>query len=151
MKNRRIKTQEKAMKRPILVLCALAFVCGLASVALADDVNVTGTWKVTSQTPRGERVREMTLVQEGEKLTVTSKDREGNDVKSEGTLKGADITWTTKRQTPGGEMIITYTGKVEGKTMKGTIAFGPDPDRTGEWKAERVEPAAPKAETPAAS
>jgi hypothetical protein len=138
------------MKRLTLVLCALAFVCGLAHVALADDVNVTGAWKITRQTPRGERVSEIAFVQEGEKLTVTSKDREGNDVKSEGTLKGADITWTIKRQTPGGELTITYTGTVDGKMMKGKIAFGADPGRTGEWKAEKVEPAAPKAETPKA-
>jgi hypothetical protein len=134
------------MKRLVLVLCSLAFVIGLAHVALADDVNVTGTWKMTSQTPRGERVSEITFAQEGEKLTITSKDREGNDVKSEGTLKGADITWTTKRQTPGGEFTLTFAGKVAGKTMTGTIAFGFDQGHTGEWKAEKLEPAAPKAE-----
>ena len=139
------------MKRLILVVCALVCVCGLARVALADDVNVTGTWKVTSQTPRGERVREVAIVQDGEKLTVTSKDREGAEVKSEGTLKGADITWTSKRQTLNGEFAIAYTGKVEGKTMKGTFTFGQEQGRTGEWKAERVEPAAaPKAATPVA-
>jgi hypothetical protein len=143
--------EKKAMKRLVLVVCALAFMCGLAHVAFADDVNVTGTWKVTSQTPRGERVREVAFVQDGEKLTVTSKDREGAEVRSEGTLKGADITWTSKRQTPNGEFTIAYTGKVAGKTMKGTFTFGQEQGRTGEWKAEKVEPtAAPKAETPAA-
>ena len=66
-----------------------------------------------------------------------SKDREGNDVKSEGTVKGADITWTTKRTTQMGEMVIVYKGKIDGKTMAGTVEFGAM--GSGEWKAERVE------------
>jgi hypothetical protein len=79
----------------------------------------------------------MSFLQEGEKLTVTSKDRQGNDVTSLGTVKGTEITWTAKRQTPMGEITITHTGKVDGKTMTGTMTMGEG--RTGEWKAERVE------------
>jgi hypothetical protein len=91
---------------------------------------------VTAKSPRGERVYDVTLQQTGEKLVVTSKDREGNDVKSEGTVKGADITWTMKRATPNGEFTIVYKGKVDGKTMAGTSET---PMGAGEWKAERIE------------
>jgi len=70
-------------------------------------------------------------------VTVTSKDREGNDVTSVGTVKGNEITWTSKRQTSMGEITITHTGKVEGKTMSGTLTMGEG--HTGEWKAERIE------------
>ncbi len=137
------------MKRLAFVLGTLALAVGWARVAAPEEVNVTGTWKMTSQTPRGERVSDITLVQEGEKLTVTSKDRDGNDVKSEGAVKGTDITWTTKRQTPRGEFTLTFTGKVEGKTMSGTTSFGQGGEFTAPWKAEKVE-AAPPAQTPAA-
>jgi len=99
------------MKRAVLGLLSLVLVLGLGQVLLAEDVNVSGVWKITSQTPRGERVSEITFVQEGQKLTVTSKDREGNDIKSEGTIKGQDITWTVKRETPAGEFVITYSGR----------------------------------------
>ena len=111
------------MKKAVFVLCCLAPVIGLSHAAVAEDANVTGTWKMTSQTPRGERVSEVTLVQEGETLTVGSKDRDGNDIKSEGTVKGQVITWTSKRQTPRGEFVITYTGTIDGQTMKGTTSF----------------------------
>ena len=112
-----------------LILAAAAF-------TLAADLDVSGKWKITSKSQRGERTFDATLTQAGEKLTVKSKDREGNDVTSEGTVKGAEITWTMKRTTPNGEFVITYKGKVEGKTMSGTSET---PMGAGEWKAERVE------------
>jgi hypothetical protein len=116
----------------------LAFVLAAAlPLAAAADAGVSGKWKMTSRTPRGERVSEITLAQTGEKLVVTSKDREGNDVKSEGTVKGTEITWTTKRTTPRGEMVIVYKGKVDGKTMSGTSQLGDF--GSGEWTAERAE------------
>jgi len=118
------------------MVCACAALgVAFAGRAAADDVS--GKWKVTSKSPRGERVYDITLAQSGEKLTVTSKDRDGNDVKSEGTVKGAEITWTTKRQGPQGEMVIVYHGKIEGKTMAGSTEFGQM--GSGEWKAEKIE------------
>ena len=121
--------------RKVASILAGLLVAG-AAIALAADVDVSGKWKVTSKSQRGERTFDATLAQSGEKLTVTTKDREGNEVKSEGTVKGAEITWTTKRQTPMGEMVITYKGKIDGKTMSGTTDFGMG---TGEWKAEKAE------------
>ena len=113
-----------------LVLAAAAF-------TLAADLDVSGKWKITSKSQRGERTFDATLAQAGEKLTVKSKDREGNDVTSEGTVKGGEISWTTKRETPMGEMVITYKGKVDGKTMSGTVTFGEM--GSGDWKAEKAE------------
>jgi hypothetical protein len=113
-----------------LILAAAAF-------TLAADLDVSGKWKITSKSQRGERTFDATLTQAGEKLTVKSKDREGNDVTSEGTVKGGEITWATKRETPMGEMVITYKGKVDGKTMSGTVTFGEM--GSGDWKAEKAE------------
>ena len=123
-------------RRTVSMLVCLTFVLAVALPVVAADAGVNGKWKMTSKSPRGERVSEITLEQTGEKLVVTSKDREGNDLKSEGTVTGADITWTTKRTTPNGEFVIVYKGKVDGKTMSGTTET---PRGTGEWKAERVE------------
>jgi len=122
-------------RRAFSILLSLTVALALALPAAAGE-GVSGKWKMTSKSARGERVSDITLEQTGEKLVVTSKDREGNDVKSEGTVKGADITWTVKRQTPNGEFVLTYKGKVEGKTMSGTSET---PMGAGEWKAEKVE------------
>ncbi len=108
-----------------------------AALAVAADTDVSGKWKITSKSQRGERTFDATLAQAGEKLTVQTKDREGKDVTSEGTVKGGEITWATKRETPMGEMVITYKGKVDGKAMSGTVTFGEM--GSGEWKAEKAE------------
>jgi hypothetical protein len=122
-------------RRTVSILAGLAVVLALVLPALAAE-GVSGKWKMTSKSARGERTYDVTMEQTGDKLVVTSKDREGNDVKSEGTVKGADITWTMKRTTPNGEFVVTYKGKVEGKTMSGTTET---PMGAGEWKAERAE------------
>jgi hypothetical protein len=124
------------MRRIPSILAAFALL--VAPSLAAAEAGVSGKWKMTSKSPRGERVQEIALEQKGETLVVTSKDREGNGVRSEGTVKGADVTWTTKRTGSMGEMLIVYKGKVDGKAMSGTVEFGSM--GSGEWKAERVEP-----------
>ncbi len=121
-------------RRTVSMLVCLTFVLTALPVLAAEGV--TGKWKMTSKSARGERVSEIALEQTGEKLVVSSTDREGNPVKAEGTVKGADITWTMKRTTPNGEFVIVYKGKVDGKAMSGTTET---PMGAGEWKAERVE------------
>jgi hypothetical protein len=124
------------MRKATSIIVAVAFAASSALV-FAAEAGVTGKWKMTTKSPRGERTQEITLEQKSEALTVTSKDRQGNDVKSEGTVKGADITWTTKRTGPMGEMVIVYKGKVDGGKMSGTVAFGEM--GSGDWTAERAE------------
>ena len=121
------------MRRALPILACLS----LAVAAIAADTDVSGKWKLTSKSPRGERTSEVVMAQTGDKLVVTSKDREGNEVKSEGSVKGVEIAWTTKRVTPMGEMVIEYKGKVDGKTMSGAVDFGGM--GSGDWKAEKVE------------
>ena len=117
----------------IFVFAAMALALALPAKAAEG---VSGKWKVTAKSPRGERTYDVTIEQTGDKVVVTQKDRQGNDLKSEGTVQGAEITWTTKRQTPNGEFTVTYKGKVDGKTMSGTSET---PMGAGEWKAEKVE------------
>ena len=121
--------------RKIATILSCVFVLG-AAFAIAADVDVSGTWKMTTKSQRGERTFDAVLTQAGEKLTVKTKDREGNDVTSEGTVKGAEISWETKRQTPMGEMLITYKGKIDGDKMSGTSQFGEM--GSGEWTAEKA-------------
>ena len=118
------------------IALAAALVVAIALPAAAADV--AGKCKLTTKSERGERVSEVVLALDGEKLTVTGKDREGNEYKSEGSVKGADVSWTSKRQSPQGEFVIVYKGKLDGKVMTGSVEFGQMGN--GEWKAEKVEP-----------
>ncbi|MGB9004549.1 MAG: hypothetical protein WCB96_02370 [Candidatus Aminicenantales bacterium] len=112
------------MKKSHLILTGFIFlvVAGLAFAAQA--VNVGGEWELKMTTPRGERVSQVKFEQDGEKLKVTTTNPMGEEVTGEGTLKGSDIQWSIVRSTPRGEFTVTYTGKVEGDTMKGQAVMG---------------------------
>ena len=112
----------------------------LAATLTAAAIDVSGVWEMTSQSPRGdERTREITIVQEGEKITVTMPGRQGDEVTGEGTLKGNAIEWTITRETPRGEFTMTYKGTVEGDTMSGETEMGGGMGggRTMEWTAKK--------------
>jgi hypothetical protein len=95
----------------------------LSSLALAADVS--GTWELTVQTPRGdERTSEMTIEQDGEKITVTMEGFQGNEMTGEGTVKDNKIEWTVNISTQRGDFSITYSGTVEGDTMTGEAEMG---------------------------
>lgn len=109
----------------------------LMTVSLsALDVNVTGDWELTMTTPRGERTQDIHFEQKGEKLTATWTGFRGDEVTAEGTVKGNEIEWSyTRPGREGGEMTMTYKGKIEGDTMSGEAQMG---DRASfEWTAKK--------------
>jgi hypothetical protein len=73
--------------------------------------------------------------QDGEKITVTMESRRGDEVTAEGTIKGNAIEWTVSRETPRGEMTMTYKGTVDGDTMSGTVEMGDF--GSADWSAKR--------------
>lgn len=119
------------MKKSMAV--GLAFTLTLVAFAV---VNVGGDWKITMQSPRGERTNDMKIVQDGKKLTVTISSPRG-DATFEGTIKESDVTWSGTREGMNGESYtITYTGKVDGDTMKGMVQRGNRSEM--EWTASRI-------------
>lgn len=109
----------------------------LLSVFLsAQEVDVTGDWQMTVETPRGEMTSDVHFDQDGERLTVTMVGPEGDEISGEGTVRGSEIEWTVTRSTPRGEMTMTYTGTVEGNMMSGDVQFGDF--GSAEWKATRI-------------
>lgn len=116
-----------------LALGILIF-AGLSLLALAVDVS--GTWEMVIQTPRGdERTSEMTIEQDGEKIKVKMPGFRGDEMTGEGTVKDNKIEWTFIISTQQGEFSITYTGTVEGDTMSGEAAMGDF--GTMEWTAKK--------------
>ena len=126
------------MKRSHLIFTGFV-VLAVASLALAAQaVNVSGEWEMKVTTPRGERISPLKFEQNGEKLIVTTTNRAGEEITGQGTLKDSDIQWSIVRSTPRGEFTVTYTGKVEGDTMKGQAAMGDM--GTMDWTAARKKP-----------
>lgn len=126
------------MKRSHHILPALVLAIAASLALAAQAVNVSGEWEMKMTTPRGERISPLKFEQNGEKLIVTTTNRAGEEIKGEGTLKGSDIQWSIVRSTPQGEFTVTYTGKVEGDTMKGQAAMGDM--GTMDWTAARKKP-----------
>ncbi len=115
------------------ILLALSLV--IFFVLSQDDLDVSGDWELTQELPAGQMVSKATFLQVEETLRVTMKEPRGEEAMGEGTVKGDEIEWSVTRIMPGGEMIITYKGKIEDDAMSGRAQMV-DFSRS-EWKAIR--------------
>ena len=115
----------------MIALFALLLIPVLLS---AQDVNVTGDWEITTQSPRGERTSDIHFEQDGENLTVTMQ-LMNEEVTAEGTVKGNKIEWSVTRSTQRGEFTISYTGTIDGDSMSGEAQMGDF--GTMEWTAKK--------------
>jgi hypothetical protein len=121
------------MRTNRILIVSLVILAVTATTGVAAAISVAGAWTMKMTTPRGERTSTLTFVQDGEKLTVTSKSDRGESTGA-GTLKGEAIEWSITRETPMGTMTMTYTGKVDGDSMSGETKMM---DNTIPWTATR--------------
>jgi len=128
------------------------------AVTQAKLVNVTGDWELTmgsllagqgggapggltrGTVPPGSGDRQqmvVTFVQKGEDLEARMTNPAGKEMKGTGKVVRNEIEFTfTMSGGPEGDMTIVHKGKVDGDTMKGTVAMGDTSVR--EWTAKRV-------------
>ena len=119
-----------------LVLCTAAF--------QAKPVDITGDWEITMVGgpggPPGGGDRPpmvVTFIQKGEVLEAKMQNPMGEEMKGTGKIVGNEIEFTfTMTGGPEGDMTIVHKGKVDGDTMKGTVAMGDMGE--SEWTAKRV-------------
>jgi hypothetical protein len=121
------------MRKALLVALLLSLTA--LPLLAADPANVAGKWKLTMTTPRGERTTDYTIVQDKGKITLTWVGRDGQEQKTDGTVTDNQIKWSVSRETPNGTFTMSYTGTVDGDTMKGTAE---GPMGKADWKGERV-------------
>lgn len=101
-------------------VCALVFSLGMANaVAAPKTANVAGIWDLSMQGRRGTRTQTLKIEQDGDKIEGTIQGPRGSS-NFEGTVKGNEIRFTVKRETPRGEFEMEYSGKVDGDAMKGS-------------------------------
>ena len=101
---------------------ALMFALCAGSLATAQT-NVAGTWTVMTFTEQGATEATMTLEQEGDTLKGNLEAPQAV-LTLEGTITGDDIKLTSEFDAQGQIILITFTGKVDGSTMKGLLDFG---------------------------
>jgi hypothetical protein len=102
-------------------------IASLAAIALAPAgawaADVTGDWIMSVETQAGTGSPSFSLEQEGEAVSGTYKGQLG-EAPVTGTVKGNDIVLSFKVNAQGTELVMTYTGTVDGSTMKGKVALG---------------------------
>ena len=141
------------MHRKFAILTKVAFCAVLAlggiTTASAEDkaASATGTWTWTSPGRNGgaERKMTLTLAQDGEKLTgkLSSPGRDGGEAReteiSEGSVKGADVTFSVTREFNGNKMTSKYSGKLTADAITGKIESKDrdGKDQSRDWTAKK--------------
>ncbi len=96
----------------------------LAFMTVAFAAGIDGKW--TAQIPgRQGNTQETTFTfkAEGEKLTGTMTGRQGDVAISDGTIKGADVSFNVVREMNGNTFKMVYKGKLAGDEIKFTRTF----------------------------
>jgi len=105
------------------ILLAASAAVMLASLAFAADANVAGEWDLTVETQAGTGNPHFSLKQDGNKLTGIYKGMLGESPVT-GTVNGNDISISFQVNAQGTDLAVSYTGTVDGATMKGTVKLG---------------------------
>ena len=86
--------------------------------------DVSGAWALQVDLGGNAVTPGVTFKQDGEKLSGTYLSQMLGELPLTGTIKGNDITFGFQASFDGNAVKVTYTGKVDKDTMKGSVAFG---------------------------
>src|SRR6266511_2705580 len=136
------------MNRLVYALSALVCALILTASATAQSPNVTGDWDVTINSPQGARTGQLSLKQDGEKLTGKIKNQRG-ETPLEGEVKGKEIKFKYTVKLQDQDLVISMSGNIDGDAMKGDADFGGLAQ--GDWNAKRASAAAASGAAPAAA
>jgi hypothetical protein len=132
-----MKTIARLFSGAVLV-SAMAVTAGSA----LEPAKVAGTWNVELQLESITGTPIVTLKQDGEKLTGTYESRRYGEVPLQGSIKENAIHWVVAFSAEGTQIQGTFTGTVDGDTMKGKVSYEGAGD--GTWTAKRAKADAPK-------
>lgn len=120
------------------ILFSSIFVLGLALVfagVSSAQKTVAGEWDAQFNTPGGPQPLKLIFKVDGEKLSGTAK-RSRGDIALTGTVKGDDIMFSYTIDYNGNPVTLTFTGKVKGDAITGTVSF--NDSASDEWSAKRA-------------
>jgi hypothetical protein len=96
----------------------------LAAVALlAQQANVTGSWRFSVTTTGGTGMPTVTFKQDGEAVTGHYSSETLGEADFKGTVKGNAIRFTFNTSVQGQQVDVVYEGTVDKDTMKGSLAI----------------------------
>jgi hypothetical protein len=125
------------MKRVIIASIFSLGLLLLVAGTMSAQASVAGEWDASMNTPGGARPFKLIFKVDGEKLTGTAK-RSNGDVPIDGTIKGSDISFSYTIIYNDHDLQLSFTGKVTGDNISGTVSFGGQGE--DEWGAKRTPP-----------
>ena len=122
------------MKNWFVISLVILAVC-FSGTVIAQDQNVAGKWNITITFIRGTGNHTAVIQQDGTELSGTYKGAvlEG---KLRGSVEGKKVSFSTSLRNQTASSRFSYTGTIEGDTMKGTVEMGEY--WSAEWTAKRV-------------
>jgi hypothetical protein len=115
------------MTRHVITLAAFALLMarlGAPAQAQTKPASVDGTWQVSMQGQSAAVKQTLAIAQKGGVISGTLKAPQGGAVPIRGTVKGASIAFTLKRQTSDGDVTQEFAGTVTGDSITGTVTQG---------------------------
>ena len=103
----------------VTTLAAVAF----TGTAFAADAKVAGEWDFTVESANGPGTPHFSLKQDGSAVSGNYKGAFG-EAPVTGMIKGNDLSLVIKISAQGQELLVTYTGVVDGSTVKGKVTLG---------------------------
>jgi hypothetical protein len=128
------------MRRLVLAAVCLALLGLVGTARAADKADPTGTWKWTTERNGQTTDYTLKLKLEGDnKLTGTYTRGDQESKIEDGTFKDGEVSFKVTREFNGQKVTITYTGKVDGDTLKGKSEFERDGQkRSRDFEAKRA-------------
>jgi hypothetical protein len=123
-----------------MILAAFAAVV-VSVAAYAADASPTGNWKWTAQGRNGPQEATAKFELKDGKLAGTVTSPRGDTAISNATFKDGAIAFVTELTFGENKIVIKYTGKLEGDTIKGSIerpGFNGGEATKTDWTATRV-------------
>ena len=100
------------------------------------DINLTGTWQLTSKTAIGPETGEISILHKGD--TAQAVTQTGNTLLF---VSGDQVSWSSVKHTQVGSLRADYSGSIRNENiMMGTVRMPSSPfgDQAVEWVAARV-------------
>ena len=113
----------------------------VAAAFAADPADPTGTWKWSTSSPNGEIPTMLKLELKNGKIAGAYSNQYGDTAISNASIQDDVIKFDVVRDLGGKKYVVSYQGKIEGDTIKGTIeAPGHDGGEAMklDWNAKRT-------------
>ncbi len=89
-----------------------------------DATAVEGSWALTMKTPMDEREVTLDATEDGGSFSGMHSGQQGSSEISDGTIDGDAVPWQVTIDAPMGEMVLSFSGSLDGDSISGDVQFG---------------------------